>query len=503
MLSNYLFRVSIFVFIPFVFEIAIRLWQGTLSLNFGTIAFAIALVNIIPFWTFPKLKKIWIWFYFLLFYIPTLIEVCHIFLFVGDIGLFALKAVFETNVSEAQEFIITLLNPKFMGFFLPTCSIFILALIFALRDDSEKHNSKWWQKLFIVAYVIGLGSSCFVHDKYKPVAVRIAKAFSYYLDEKKFIIESISSRKNFSYGDIQDTLQTNEPKTYVVVIGESANRDHLSLYGYKRNTSPYLNQIKNELAVFKNVTSAHCQTLEVLKEALTFGDFSQGDVISFFKASGFKTFWLSNQFNGGRWDNTIAIVGQSADVSKFINQNDTQATHGQCFDELLLEPFQKALNDKAKKKIIFVHLLGSHSVYKNRYPDDFEIFKDKSSKNLRIISEYDNSIAYTDWILFRLIQKLESQNNISFLLYVSDHGEDVRDIPGCTFFHSPDVATPPMFEVPFVVWLSPKYRLMNQQFIKTWNMNKPYKTDKLIHSVIQLARLKSKKAKRKESIFEN
>lgn len=503
MLSNYLFRIVTFVFIPFLAEIVIRSWQKTLSFNFAAISFCVALINIIPFISFPKFKKFWTWFYFSLFYIPTLVEICHIFLFVGDIGILALKAVFETNISEAEEFIKSILNWKFCSFLFVVCSIFVSSLIWTLRSDSEKFKMKSWYKFLMILFVIGLVASCFVHDKYKPVAARIIKAFSYYLDEKDFIIECINSRKNFSYGNILDTLKTNERKTYVVVIGESANRDHLSLYGYKRNTTPLLNQIKNELIVFNNVVSAHCQTLEVLKESLTFGNFSNGDVISFFKAAGFKTFWISNQFNGGRWDNIIAIVGQSADVSKFINQSDTQSTNGHCFDELLLEPFQNALNDSAPKKIIFVHLLGSHSIYKNRYPDNFEIFKDHSTKNLQIISEYDNSIAYTDWILFELIQKLRKQNVLSFLLYVSDHGEDVRDIPGCTFFHSPDVATPPMFEIPFIVWLSPKYLSLNSQFVKNWNVNKFYKTDKLIHSIIQLSRLKNDKLKEKESIFED
>ena len=44
--------------------------------------------------------------------------------------------------------------------------------------------------------------------------------------------------------------------TAVIVIGESAARAHLSLYGYGRETTPALDAKKDELVVFRNVISA-------------------------------------------------------------------------------------------------------------------------------------------------------------------------------------------------------------------------------------------------------
>ncbi|MBR7514039.1 sulfatase-like hydrolase/transferase, partial [Mycobacterium tuberculosis] len=44
-----------------------------------------------------------------------------------------------------------------------------------------------------------------------------------------------------------------KPSTLVLVIGESTNRQRMSLYGYGRETTPELDKLKDQLAVFDNV----------------------------------------------------------------------------------------------------------------------------------------------------------------------------------------------------------------------------------------------------------
>lgn len=486
----------VYILFPFVLEISVRGFQNVLTTNYFILSFVIAIVNIIPFLSFPKYSKLWVILYFILFFVPTLVDVCHIYFFVGSIDLLAMKAVFETNISEAQEFIVNLANATTVSLVLVLIASSLILFYRALNINVKKRGIK---SLFLI-FLVGIVASCFVHDKYKPTFARMIRSYIYYVDQKNFVINSINQRKNLNYGSIYSMLPDSEKQTYVIVIGESANKEHHSLYGYERKTNPELEKIKQELFVFDNVTSAHCQTLEVLQEALSFDEFVNGDVISFFQKAGFKTFWLSNQFNGGRWDNIIALVGNQADVSNFINQRDSQKMYGVCYDELLFPLFKTALEDPAPKKIIFLHLLGSHSIYANRYPKNYEKFKGET-KIKQIISEYDNSIVYTDWVLSEFIELLKKQNENSYLLYLSDHGEDVRDDPDCCFYHSPSIATPPMFSIPFFVWISEKYAKTNAEFIKTWNVHKKYKTNKLIHSILRLSRLKNDKIKSEYSIF--
>ncbi len=89
-----------------------------------------------------------------------------------------------------------------------------------------------------------------------------------------------------------------------------------------------------------------------------------------------------------------------------------------------------------------IHTLGSHYNYLHRYPSSFEQFK-PSLANLKhyslhdlayrqhLTNSYDNSILFSDHVLNEMIELLkQQQESISFLIYSSDHGEDLFD-QGC------------------------------------------------------------------------
>jgi len=478
-------------------EVLLRIYRNILSLNYFFISLAISSVSLLPFFIYHRYKKVWIWLYFGIFYIPNIIDVIHIYMFGGSIDTLAIKAVLDTNFQEVTEFVANFSDFHYLVLIFSITAIAYLLVQKIIRSKiSAKINHLW-----IILFFLGFGASCFIHDKYKPTLVRIILACKSYYQEQKFIIFCKQQRTSLSYGPITSHIPKNIPQTYVIIIGESANKEHLSLYGYHRKTTPLCDKIKNELYIFDNVQSAHCQTLEVLKEALSLDEFSHGDVISFFKKAGFKTFWLSSQFNGGHFDNLIAVIAQQADLCKFIAQKDTTITGGQYLDELLIPHFENALKDPALKKVIFLHLLGSHSNYHNRYPNRFQYFNDYSSKTKRLVSEYDNSIAYTDFIIYECIKLLKTQNTCSFLLYFSDHGEDVRDAPDCVFFHSDALSMPSMFSIPFFVWISNQYHKLNEKFVNLWNTHQYYKTDNLTHSILLLSRLKNQNINKNKSLF--
>ncbi|MBL4708585.1 MAG: sulfatase-like hydrolase/transferase [Flavobacteriales bacterium] len=102
------------------------------------------------------------------------------------------------------------------------------------------------------------------------------------------------------------------------------------------------------------------------------------------------------------------------------------------FDEVILEPLQKAINNKKSKKLIIVHLMGTHIRYKERYPEAFNKFnttpKTKFNHDLahKTINSYDNAVLYNGSIVYSIIEQVKKQNkSSSYVLYLSDHGEDV------------------------------------------------------------------------------
>ena len=282
------------------------------------------------------------------------------------------------------------------------------------------------------------------------------------------------------------------PRLIVVVIGESSNRNHWSLYGYPRETTPELRSLGNDLIRFSDVISFSTGTQTVLRGMFTTKDHSL-PIFPLFSAAGYRTHWLSAQYSQGPNDAGMMALVRSADDRVFLNGT---------YDENLLPLIKKAAQSPGKNAI-FVNLFGSHIRYEDRYPSRFAIFHGEGEKEHRIAT-YDNTIRYTDHVLKEIIEILRSRDESSCLLFVSDHGEDVYDsLPDTYLFRSETLATNPMYEVPFFVWFSPEYRRQNPTFVLDVEKSRQrkYQTRGLYSSIIDLARFTHPMYAAKSSVF--
>lgn len=83
-------------------------------------------------------------------------------------------------------------------------------------------------------------------------------------------IQAKESRGQNLTANLQITSDT-ENGIYVLVIGESETRDHMSAFGYNRKTTPWLDSMKNqaEMLFFPHVYANYIQTVSALTYALT------------------------------------------------------------------------------------------------------------------------------------------------------------------------------------------------------------------------------------------
>jgi len=216
-------------------------------------------------------------------------------------------------------------------------------------------------------------------------------------------------------------------------------------------------------------------------------------VFPLFSQAGYKTHWLSAQYSQGENDVDVAALVQSCDERRFLNG---------AFDEALL-PFVSQAAAEPGKQMIFVNLFGSHVRYRDRYPARFAAFHGDTERD-ELRATYDNSILYTDHVLAGMIEALRSRHEPACLLYVSDHGEDVYDSrPDEYLFRSDAVATDPMYEVPFFVWLSPEYITGNPDFslAVAAARTKKYQTYAVYQALLDLARLRHPLYDPKASLF--
>lgn len=440
-------------------------------------------------------------FIFITFFI--FFESAYYHIFTSNLSASGMFVIFQTDTGESLEFFNSYVTiPIIVLFFIHLLTFFYYNKIYAFSIN--KKTESIWLNFFVV-----LLSSIFLITPtllVQNLPYLVYKAYSQYQEELK-TYKAFSNKLNEDvFFDVHQE-QLIEDELHLIVIGESTSREHFSISSnYYRNTTPLLKNIENQLSVFKNVISPEVITTESLKRVLSLSNNNQlkqtdnATLIQLLNKVGYKTYWYSNQRTMSKYDTQITSIASACNVFKSVNF-ESQGLKTP-FDGELMPYLDEAINDNTStKKVVFLHLLGAHKVYKNRYPDQFSVFSDSlpiskfaSKENKKLINYYDNAILYQDFVVNQIILKLEKQQKNSFLLYFSDHGEEVYDSVDFSGHVIDGQKTKNMYEIPFILWNSKKE-------IVIYDVNRPYMTDDLIHSVADLLKIKSSSLDSAKSIF--
>lgn len=301
------------------------------------------------------------------------------------------------------------------------------------------------------------------------MGVRIPKNIVNTVQENKEYQKIVEAKRPLLYAEQVESPDT--PINIIIVIGESAHRRHHQLYGYPLPTTPQLWSMHDSLFVFSDAIGSSQGTAGNMERLLSLktDDETSGDwykfplVYDIFKAAQFKTFWLSNQERKGLVSNASGVMADGADVVNYVSVESSEDPYAYRYDDALLPSIYDALNDKADKKFIGIHLLGSHSEYICRYPKDETIFTYEDilkvlprpwldKKKASIIAQYDNSIHFTDKLLWNIITRCRESQTPTDFLYFPDHGEMVYDTEDFKGRNERCV------EVPFIVYANYQFR---------------------------------------------
>jgi glucan phosphoethanolaminetransferase (alkaline phosphatase superfamily) len=262
---------------------------------------------------------------------------------------------------------------------------------------------------------------------------------------------------------------------YVVVIGETSRRRNWSLFGYPRQTNPRLEEISGNLVLFDRMTSNATNTILSLPLALTRAtpanrdaEHSEKSIVALLRQAGFSTYWISNQERPALSSSPIAQIALDADHISFPGDG-AQSKSVDRFDTNLITRLEQALAQlhPGEKAVFFLHMEGSHFSYRQRYPTEFAVFPDANAppralpdRQMQLVDDYDNSIAFTDRNLRDAIESLMRRRCKAGLIFFSDHGERLFDngLTDGDFGHGfPDIARQEI-EIPFLLWLSNEYQ---------------------------------------------
>jgi lipid A ethanolaminephosphotransferase len=258
-----------------------------------------------------------------------------------------------------------------------------------------------------------------------------------------------------------------KPVLMVIVAGETGRAANWSLDGYGRETNPEL--ARRDIVYFSNVSScgtATATSLPCMFSPLTRDQYSYErglsteNLLDVLARAGFHVEW---------WDNNTG----HKEVAKRVTSRYMAAEDGaefctpECIDAVFLKRLDELAAGITRNTVVVLHQIGSHGPsYWLRYPADQERFSptcqtpeltDCSTEE--IVNAYDNTIAYTDWLLAQVIDRMQAQDRvIPAMFYVSDHGESLGEgglyLHGTPYFMAPEYQT----HVPMVLWMSDRFR---------------------------------------------
>ena len=315
--------------------------------------------------------------------------------------------------------------------------------------------------------------------------------------------------RNFTF-KAHPTHNPHERELYVLVIGETARAANFGLYAYPRNTTPRL-AAQSGLFVFnKALTQSNTthKSVPMLLSAVSAENYNniyrQKGLIAAFKEAGFHTVFLSNQLPNHSF---IDFFGRQAHQWRFIKQ--TAAPNAEeHFDTDLLPIVDSVLAEKRSKQLIVLHTYGSHFEYRKRYPQAMAHFRPDNASEAepanrpQLLNAYDNTIRYTDSLLAQIIRKIQNTGAAAAVLYTSDHGENIFDDRRHLFLHASPIPSAYELHVPFIIWLSPRYKQLhpNTPAALAANAHRPLATNlATFYTLIHLAGIRTPYFRRQQS----
>jgi len=322
---------------------------------------------------------------------------------------------------------------------------------------------------------------------------RLILAYTGYKADKRNI-------ETFRHYSMCNSLKKNEKKckTVIVVLGESFSKKHSSLYGYSKQTKPKLEKRKElgQLFLFQDVVSITDYTHYAMASIFPVtpnADVNKAKGVLFpavFKKAGYKTYLLSNQYVVEGDQDDFFMKDKTVCQNMFDYRNDRPYQ----FD---LEMINSIPDGQTEDYELFVYcLVGQHWGYDERYPKGFEKFTPQdyppNNPHAKDLALYDNATLYNDLVIDEIIKKFEERE--AFLVYFSDHGEEVFDYRdfmghGCALNSSESVRL--QTEVPFMIWVSALYQKKYPETVTriASAINRPYRTSQISHLILDITGL--------------
>lgn len=260
------------------------------------------------------------------------------------------------------------------------------------------------------------------------------------------------------YGDRRERLERpadlpERPANNIVfVVDESVSSAHLSIYGYRRETTPFLDRLDREKKIKKlpaAVSGTYCSTgsAYLLLTGLTVKDLPDGyhrqvksrpTIYQYARMMNYRVHFFDGQMDHF-WNSPYL---DRRFVDEWRGKSFFAALAGNDYDiDLAIARRVREIVASSKGNFIWVWKRGVHTPFDANYPENEEVWK-PAAENLRIrkntpeelINGYDNGLRYNLDAFFEILAPVFGNTSKNVLIYTSDHGQNVliTSAPGLT-----------------------------------------------------------------------
>ncbi|MCB1024582.1 MAG: sulfatase-like hydrolase/transferase [Acidobacteria bacterium] len=233
-------------------------------------------------------------------------------------------------------------------------------------------------------------------------------------------------------------------KNIVFITDESLRVDHMSLYGYSRETTPYLDKLEKagKLTKFDScVSGTTCShsSASLLLTGVQIADLPDKDfktkryptLYQYARAAGYKVHFLDGQM-ANFWNSPYR---DQKYVDDWKNNSDFSKTAAKASDiDFEVAKEVKRIVSTSTGNFIWVWKRGVHFPYNDDYPADSAQWKPVSNSaqlasipREELVNSYDSAIKYNSDGFFKILAPAIEENENTVLIYTSDHGQNLRD----------------------------------------------------------------------------
>lgn len=252
-----------------------------------------------------------------------------------------------------------------------------------------------------------------------------------------------------------DEFEATEWDNIIVILGESLTPHHMSLFGYDKPTTPFLDTLKDDPKFFSTIGLSSGVSTDISVAFLLnmgYGDAggmkaAKGEncLFKLAKRGDYSTHFLSTQSSEQlRYIAPYLCTAFLDDYRSLENISPSTLNHQAAIDREMLPKLDDLLVTNSKK-FIMLHQRGSHSPWSLRYTAEAAKFKSEGSDQR--ISDYDNSVVEFDLFWKEFVTIMSKKKTKNLVIYLSDHGESVGE--NNRFGHG--FLQPHAFEIPVMI----------------------------------------------------